>query len=392
MHVVIAPTPIAGLTSSAAAEVMARVWGESAPGDVVTTVPLASDGTGLAALAATAKPAYAVGPAAEVVAVTVRGPEGAAVPATLTIVEVGGGRTVYLNGSDAVGPHLASDVQGAALEGTSAGLAELIVAAAAAGATRVIVGLEGGVALDGGAGLLAALGVEPAGALSRGGLALAAIEQVDADSLRRARERFKGIDLVVATDLDLPLLGFHGTAATQGGDLGLPASDTQALEAALGRFVDATTAALGQRDLLTGRPRRLDREPGAGAGGGAAHGLMLLGARVQEASPEILQVADLSTHLADADLVVTTCDRFDWDRVRRGVIRAVADEAAACAIPALVVATECLVGRREVMGMGLAGSHALAERPDQAEAVQRDPEGALAERTARLARTWSPRR
>ncbi len=392
MHVVFAPTPIAGLTSSAAAEVMARAWRESAPGDAVTTIPLPSAGTGLAALAATAKPVYAVRSAPEVVAVTVRGPEGTAVPATLTILDIGSGRTVFVNASEAVGAHLVSDVHGVALNGNTAGIADLILAAVGAGATRVVVGLEGGVALDGGAGLLAALGVKPADALSQGGLSLEAVGHIDRDSLRWARERFRGIDLVVATDLDLPLLGFHGAAATQGADLGLPASDTQALEAGLGRFVDATTAALGQRDLLTGRPRRLDREPGAGAGGGAAHGLMLLGARVQEASPEILQVADLSTHLADADLVVTTCDRFDWDRVRRGVIRAVADEAAACAIPALVVATECLVGRREVMGMGLAGSHALAERPDQAEAVQRDPEGALAERTARLARTWSPRR
>ncbi len=43
------------------------------------------------------------------------------------------------------------------------------------------------------------------------------------------------------------------------------------------------------------------------------------------------------------------------------------------------------------MSLGLAACYAVAERPAEIEAMVADPVGSLAARTARVARTWSPR-
>ena len=42
------------------------------------------------------------------------------------------------------------------------------------------------------------------------------------------------------------------------------------------------------------------------------------------------------------------------------------------------------------MTAGLSGVYAVAERPDQVAAALAEPAARLADRTARVARTWSP--
>ena len=44
------------------------------------------------------------------------------------------------------------------------------------------------------------------------------------------------------------------------------------------------------------------------------------------------------------------------------------------------------------MTLGLSGSYAVAETPEQVEAAVADPVGTLAARAARVAATWSPDR
>ena len=56
----------------------------------------------------------------------------------------------------------------------------------------------------------------------------------------------------------------------------------------------------------------------------------------------------------------------------------------------MLVAGECLVGRRETMTLGLAGTYAVADSRAEVEAMVADPVETLAARTARVARTWSP--
>ena len=78
--------------------------------------------------------------------------------------------------------------------------------------------------------------------------------------------------------------------------------------------------------------------------------------------------------------------------MRGSVVAGVAAAALDTGRPAVLVAGECLVGRRETMTLGLAGTYAVADSRDEVEAMVADPVETLAARTARVARTWSPAR
>jgi glycerate kinase len=290
MRVLLAPGDYPGaLTAAQAAEAMAQGWTQGAPHDHVAVLPLADGGSGLVDVLSRALEG-------EQVVVTIGDPLGRPVPATILRVPGGPdgtGATAYLDGAAAVGGHLVDAADHDAGFTSSHGLGELVRLALALDVTRIVIGLGTGVAFDGGAGLLAALGAGPVEDLARGGLALADLTALDAERLESARAALGGVELVLVTDEDLPLLGFHGVHAVRAGSGAdgsavTPTARGQALEAAVGHFAHLATRAHGRTDLLSGKPRRVDQEPGAGAGGGAGHGLLLLaraGCRALARSP-----------------------------------------------------------------------------------------------------------
>ncbi|MEO7070130.1 MAG: glycerate kinase, partial [Nostocoides sp.] len=269
------------------------------------------------------------------------------------------------------------------------------------GARRIIVGLGGSSTNDAGAGLLAALGAGPAEALARGGAALADATVADLGGLSEVRARFAGIDLVIASDVDSPLLGFKGTSAVHSPHNGAAPGVAQQLEAALGQFTETvghafsgsgrTTDPFGV-DLLTGKPRRPEKEPGAGAGGGLGYALILLGGRRVSGVGAVLSAVGFGDAVAHHDLVVTGEGCLDWQSLSGKVVSGVAAAALAAATPSIVIAGQVMVGRRETMGLGVSGCYAVAETLDQIEAAMTDPVGTLRARAARVATTWSPRR
>ncbi|HEU5144066.1 MAG TPA: glycerate kinase, partial [Dermatophilaceae bacterium] len=143
-------------------------------------------------------------------------------------------------------------------------------------------------------------------------------------------------------------------------------------------------------DLLTGTAIRPEREDGAGAAGGMGYGLFLLGGRRVSGVEAVLDAVGFGRLVREADLVVTGEGSFDWQSLRGKVVVGVASAAAEVGTPAIAIAGQVLVGRREAMSVGLAGVYAVADRPDQVPAALADPEGTLADRAARVARTWSP--
>jgi glycerate kinase len=117
---------------------------------------------------------------------------------------------------------------------------------------------------------------------------------------------------------------------------------------------------------------------------------MLLGGRRVSGVEEVLRAVGFADVVAAADLVITGEGCFDWQSLRGKVVAGVAEAALAAATPAVVIAGQTTVGRREAMGLGLSGTYAVAENPAQVEAAIADPVGTLAARTARVATTWSP--
>lgn len=389
VRVLIAPDAFGstlGPVQTAAA--MARGWAEGAPHDEVRTLPLSDGGAGFLDVVQ-----RAVG--GETVATTVSDPLGREVPAAVLLLdEPGGRRTAFVEAAQATGMHLlGADERDPRITSTW-GVGQLVQTAVDEGATRVVVGVGGGATNDGGAGMLAALGAGPAAPLARGGLALADLRDDALLGMASVLDRLSGVELVLATDEETPLLGLQGTSAVDAPLKGASPSQAQALETAVGRFVDVLSRALPTPpvDLLTGRVRRLDREPGAGAAGGLGYALLALGARTVGAVAEVLRVTGFEVAAAGSDLVVTGTGRLDWASVRGSVVSGVSEATMATGRPTVLVAGECLVGRRETMAMGLAGCYVVGDQPGGLEAMVADPVATLSRRTARVARTWSPAR
>lgn len=388
MHVLIAPDSFTGtLTATQAAEAMAQGWREAAPEDLLTLMPLSDGGPGfLDVLAGSVLDTSTV-------VVTVADPLGREVPAAVLLTGAAGRRTAYVEAAQAVGLHLlAADERNPAVTSTW-GVGQLLEAALAEGAERIVVGLGGSATNDGGAGMLARLGAGSAEDLGRGGLALARLGEDALPGLASVRARFAGTELLVASASDAPLLGFHGASAVHAPRKGASPELAQQLESALGRLTEVVHRTVPPRtDLMTGQPRRVEREPGAGAGGGLGYALMLLGARRVSGVEEVLGAVGFPGMVAAADLVVTGEGCFDWQSLRGSVIAGVAGTGLESATPTLVVAGQVSVGRRDAMALGLSGMYAVAETPAEVEAAVADPVGTLAARVARIATTWSPRR
>src|SRR5947209_7665833 len=175
MRVVVAPDKFKGsLSAPEAARAIARGVAAARPGAEVDEVPMADGGEGtVEALVA------ATGGTFREAAVT--GPLGAPVRARFGLL--GDGRTAVVEMAAASGLVLVPRGLRDPSWTTSRGTGELILAAVAAGARRLIVGIGGSATNDGGAGLGQALGFRLLDADGReigpGGGSLGALERID---------------------------------------------------------------------------------------------------------------------------------------------------------------------------------------------------------------------
>jgi glycerate kinase len=383
VRVLIAPAAFTGSLSAAqAAQAIATGWTSCAAQDVVTTCPLSDGGEGVVDAVLAAR-------GGELVPVTVSGPWGHPVPATvlhLPATDDDPAPTAWVEAGQACGPQLGRPGADPAA-GTSAGVGELLLAAVAGGARRVVVAVGDTCCHDGGAGVLAALGAGRDAVLRRGAHGLAGLADDALARLPAARERLSGVQVVLASSSDLPLLGFHGASATDAVRRGATPEQAQELERVLGRYAE-----VAQRSLVAGRPlggTGLAGTAGAGAGGGIGFALLLLGGTRVDVVTAVAQAADLTARVAGADLVLTGEARFGWSSLSGGVVATVAATALERGVPTLVLAHEVEVGRREALTLGVSGVYPVIERAVRAGDVRADPAGLLSARAARVARTWS---
>lgn len=386
MRVVIAPDSFTGTLSAVeAAAAMAAGWRRSAPGDELDLVPLSDGGPGFVDVLHAAL-------GGRLVAATVTGPLGAPVearfllhsdepPATGRHV----GPTAYVESAQACGLHLVPADRRDPTVTTTAGVGELVAAAVAAGARRVVVGLGGSGTTDGGAGLLAALGARARArdgadvtvALGRGGGALGVVDEVD---LAPALAALRGVDLVLASDVDSPLLGPRGAARGFGPQKGADADQVEFLEQRLHSFAGAVGRRADGKDPAVAL--------GAGAAGGLGFALLALGGGRVPGIATVLDTVRLANRVAGADLVLTGEGSFDWQSLRGKVVAGVAEAALASARPVLVLAGRVQVGRREWVALGVAGAYAVTDEVGS-EAALADPAEGLARLATRVAQTWS---
>ncbi|GAA1961722.1 glycerate kinase [Kitasatospora viridis] len=356
MRVVVAPDSFKGtVTADDAARALADGWRSVRPDDHLMLRPMADGGEGTLAAVRSANPA------AELHTVPgCTGPDGRPVDGLFALLPDG---TAVVELAVASGLPLLGD-ELAPLTATTRGTGETIAAALDRGATRLLVALGGSASTDGATGLLGALGLrllDPEGRpLPDGGGALGRACRVDITRLRPAPAG--GVRLL--TDVTNPLLGRDGAAAVYGPQKGATSEQVERLDRGLARLAE----------VFGGRPE----QPGAGAAGGTAYGLVAAwGATITPGAAAVAELLRLDQAFVHADLVITGEGRFDATSLRGKAVGEVIARAQRAEVPVRVVAGESAVPRTLTL-TDLAGDPLAARQ---------EPAHWLREAGARLARS-----
>lgn len=208
------------------------------------------------------------------------------------------GHTAIIEMASASGLHLLTPSELEPLHASSGGTGDLIRAALDRQARRIIVGMGGSATVDGGTGILRALGVRfldgngrmlddlPADLVS-----LSSIDLSDIDP------RISTAEIVVLCDVSNPLTGPRGAAAVFGPQKGASPAAVLQLEKGLQRFAEVIARQTGI-DLA--------ELPRAGTAGGAAAGLYgLLQARLVSGIDYFLDITGFDKALSRSNCVIT---------------------------------------------------------------------------------------
>lgn len=309
----------------------------------------------------------------------VRGPLGQS-------VEAGWGwlaqsRTAIIEMAQASGLQLVPTGQRDACRSSTWGTGELIAAALAAGATRIVLAIGGSATNDGGSGMLRALGLRlldaNGQALDEGGLALGHLARIDASDLD---PRLAEVQVEVAADVDNPLCGPNGASAIFGPQKGANPEQVQALDQALGHFADLCAQLLGE-DV---------REfPGCGAAGGMGFAAKaFMDAQFRPGVEVVAELAGLDALAQGADLVITGEGRFDAQTLRGKTPMGVARVAKRHGVPVVVLAGTLGEGYQQLYAHGIDAAFALASGPMSLERACAEAAQLLQARATDIARLW----
>ncbi|HLW37044.1 MAG TPA: glycerate kinase, partial [Candidatus Eremiobacteraceae bacterium] len=270
------------------------------------------------------------------------------------------------------------------LTATTYGTGQLIAAAIAAHAQRVILAIGGSATNDAGSGALAALGAAFTDAdgkpLPPGGAALARLASIDTSELGR---RLQGVAIEIASDVKNPLCGPNGAAAVYGPQKGASPADVRTLDAALRRFADVAAATTGVdvRDV-----------PGAGAAGGVGGGFLALAHAVLRPGAQlVLEMLDFDRHLEGASLVLTGEGKIDRQTRSGKAPQAVAAAAKRRRIPVLALAGSIDCPPHELEVCGIVSAASIVPGPMSVEDAMARAEELLEAAAERLARTLTIR-
>ncbi len=187
---------------------------------------------------------------------------------------------------------------------TSYGTGELIRAAMEGGCRRIILGIGGSATIDGGAGMLQALGArfydKNGQLLNPTTEKLNYIERIDTEKMD---PRLQQISIAIASDVDNPLTGPNGAAYVYGPQKGAEKGDLKILDqnlAAYARVLQQHT----QEDMMT--------RPGTGAAGGMAISLLAFSrASLENGFQLVAKALNLEQAIASSDMIITGEGQID---------------------------------------------------------------------------------
>lgn len=322
MKIIVAPDSMKGcLSAPEVAAAIAEGVRRAAPQAEVVQIPVADGGEGFTAALARALCTIPVDCAAV-------DPLGRTIQTSYAITA--DQSTAIIDLATASGLTLLKPEERNPLKATTFGTGLMIADAISRRCRRVVLGIGGSATVDGGAGLLRALGfrfnsTDPA-----------RITVVDDSAVPEA---VRQTAFIVACDVDAPLCGPRGAAQVFGPQKGADAAMVAHLDRALARFA-AVTAASGRPDVTY--------LPGAGAAGGVGGAMVAyLGARLHRGIDVVLDAARFDDRLRGADLVFTAEGKLDAQTLMGKAPAGVLHRCRAAGVP--VVALAGAVNDREAL-------------------------------------------
>lgn len=186
----------------------------------------------------------------------------------------------------------------------SFGMGEQVKQALDKGAKTIILGLGGSATVDGGMGMLQALGCKFYDA-NRAELPLLPVDlaQVAEIDTRSLDPRLREVEIVVASDVTNPLCGEQGAVYVFGAQKGLPLAEMAAYDHAMNQYRRVVERATG---------RKMADHPGAGAAGGLGFALLsFFDCRFESGFQLLAKQGQLAEKIQEADLVITGEGKFD---------------------------------------------------------------------------------
>lgn len=296
MNIVIAPNAFKGsLSAAAAADAIIAGLNSSRLQCQTLSFPIADGGDGTAALLSEKWHA-------ETVYTTAHDPLMRAIRSSFAWIPKQ--KTGVIGMSDASGLLLLKKDELDPMHANTFGTGELILAALDKGATSIIVAVGGSATVDGGTGMLRALGVRFLNASGQEMADLPAdlkhLDQIDVTGLD---PRLKQTIVTVLCDVQNKLLGREGAAAVFGPQKGAGSRDVAFLESCLSGLTEKTRQILGKS--------MSDIEHGGAAGGIAAALAVYLDAKLESGIEYFLESFHFDRLLDDADLLITAEGKFD---------------------------------------------------------------------------------
>ena len=181
---------------------------------------------------------------------------------------------------------------------TTYGTGELIIEALNKNAAKIILCIGGSATVDGGTGILKAVGIKffdaEGNELDNLPASLSLLAEIDITGLDK---RIANTEIIILCDVENPLLGLNGAAAIFGPQKGALAKDVQLLEAGLIKLRDVVLS-------KTGKDMTVIKHGGA-AGGVAAALHIFLNAGLVNGIDHFLEVTGFEKELKKADIVIT---------------------------------------------------------------------------------------
>jgi glycerate kinase len=238
--------------------------------------------------------------------------------------------TAIIEMANASGLRLLNPAELDPLHASSYGAGELIRAALDHHAKRIIIGMGGSATVDGGTGILRALGAR---FLNSQGQPLddlpARLPDLDSIDLSGLDPRLGTTELIVLCDVTNPLVGAEGAAAVFGPQKGASPAAVRQLETGLGRLARVIARQTG-KDMAT--------LPRTGTAGGAAAGLYgLTQANLVSGIDYFLEITGFNTALARSTHVITGEGSIDEQTLRGKAPFGVATFAKAHGLPVIAL-------------------------------------------------------